>query len=33
MSSPLWVPTSLYGLGMVARAYFVYSYGPMFIVR
>jgi hypothetical protein len=33
MSSQLWVPTSLYGLGMVARAYFVYSYGPLFIVH
>jgi hypothetical protein len=32
-SSQLWLPTSLYGLGMVARAYFVYSYGPLFIVR
>jgi hypothetical protein len=33
MSTQLWLPTSLYGLGMVARAYFVYSYGPLFVVR
>jgi len=26
-SSPVWLPTSLYGLGLIARAYFVYSYG------
>jgi len=26
-SSQLWLPTSLYGLGLIARAYFVYSYG------
>lgn len=26
-SSQLWLPTSLYGLGLFARAYFVYSYG------
>jgi len=32
-SSQLWLPTSLYGLGIVARAYFVYSYGPLFVVH
>jgi hypothetical protein len=32
-SSQVWLPTSLYGLGIVARAYFVYSYGPLFIVH
>jgi hypothetical protein len=26
-SSPAWLPSSLYGLGLIARAYFVYSYG------
>ena len=26
-SSQLWLPPSLYGLGLIARAYFVYSYG------
>ena len=26
-SSQVWLPTSLYGLGLIARAYFVYSYG------
>jgi hypothetical protein len=33
MSTQLWMPTSLYGLGMVARAYFVYTYGPMIVIR
>jgi len=26
-TSPTWIPTSLYTLGLVARAYFVYRYG------
>jgi len=26
-TSPAWLPTSLYALGIVARAYLVYSYG------
>ena len=33
MSTQVWMPTSLYGLGMVARAYFVYTYGPLIVIR
>jgi hypothetical protein len=32
-SSQLWLPTSLYGLGLIARAYLVYSYGALPVVH
>jgi len=28
-TSPSWLPMSLYALGIVARAYLVYSYGQV----
>lgn len=32
-TSQAWVPASLYGLGLVARAYLVYAYGEVPVIR
>jgi hypothetical protein len=33
VTSPTWIPVSLYGLGIVARAYLVYAHGSVPIIR
>jgi hypothetical protein len=33
VTSQVWIPASLYGLGLVARAYLVYAHGSVPIIR
>jgi hypothetical protein len=33
VTSTTWLPMSLYGLGIVARAYLVYAHGTVPIIR